>query len=102
MCLLCACANLCRVADRKPAVLLSGFPLRPLLPLQCRCCGGVFCAKCTTKAIDLASMGLPAASEKDHGFNLSAEDVANSSESRVCDWCYSVLKLLPPLGLQAV
>ena len=47
-------------------------------------------------------MGLPAASEKDHGFNLSAEDVANSSESRVCDWCYSVLKLLPPLGLQAV
>jgi hypothetical protein len=67
---------------------------------QCRCCGGVFCSKCSMKTVDLAAVGLPAASQK--GFTLSAEDIANSTVSRVCDWCFSVLKLLPPLGAQSL
>jgi hypothetical protein len=85
-------------ARPQPPTPLSPTPPCPPRP-QCRCCGGVFCSKCSTKTMDLAAMGLPAASQSHKGgFTLSAEDV-NTTEHRVCDWCFSVLKLLPRLGV---
>jgi hypothetical protein len=74
--------------------------------VQCRCCGGVFCQKCSTKEMDLSALGLPTAVNTNEKKPPSASPPAadalvdddvdvEAKPTRVCDWCFNVLIRLP-------